>query len=114
MREIEDLEERQSPLAMSSDEFRLLGHQMVNRVADFLDSLPARPVTTGESTQQIRDALDVKRTLPKKGSDPAKLISHAADLLFDHSLSTGTRAFGVTSRHRLHPSVRWRSCWPPS
>jgi aromatic-L-amino-acid/L-tryptophan decarboxylase len=93
MREIEDLEERRSPLAMSSDEFRLLGHQMVNRVADFLDSLSARPVTTGESTQQIRDALDAKRTLPKKGSDPAKLISHAADLLFDHSLFNGHPRF---------------------
>jgi aromatic-L-amino-acid decarboxylase len=93
MREIEDLEERRSPLAMSSDEFRLLGHQMVNRVADFLDSLPARPVTTGESTQQIRDVLDAKRTLPKKGCDPAKLISHAADLLFDHSLFNGHPRF---------------------
>ena len=68
MHETEDLEQRQSPLALSSGEFRLLGHQMVDRVADFLDSLPGRPVTTGESPQLIRQALDAGRTLPKEGS----------------------------------------------
>ena len=93
MHETEDLEQRQSPLAMSSGEFRLLGHQMVDRVADFLDSLPGRPVTTGESPQQIRQALDAGRTLPKEGSDPAKLIGHAADLLFEHSLFNGHPRF---------------------
>jgi aromatic-L-amino-acid/L-tryptophan decarboxylase len=77
MHETEDLEQRHSPLAMSSGEFRLLGHQMVDRVADFLDSLPGRLVTTGESPQQIRQALDAGRTLPKGGSDPAKLIGRA-------------------------------------
>jgi len=93
MHETEDLEQRQSPLAMSSGEFRLLGHQMVDRVADFLDSLPGRPVTTGESPQQIRQALDAGRTLPKEGSDPAKLIGRAADLLFEHSLFNGHPRF---------------------
>ena len=81
MHETEDLEQRRSPLAMSSGEFRLLGHQMVDRVADFLDSLPGRPVTTGESPQQIRQALDAGRTLPKGGSDPAALLGRAADLV---------------------------------
>jgi aromatic-L-amino-acid/L-tryptophan decarboxylase len=93
MHETEGLEQRQSPLAMNSGEFRLLGHQMVDRVADFLDSLPGRRVTPGESPQQIREALDAGRTLPKEGSDPAKLIDHAADLLFDHSLFNGHPRF---------------------
>ena len=93
MHETEGLEQRQSSLAMNSGEFRLLGHQMVDRVADFLDSLPGRRVTPGESPQQIREALDAGRTLPKEGSDPAKLIDHAADLLFDHSLFNGHPRF---------------------
>jgi hypothetical protein len=39
----EGAEERHSPLAMSADEFRLLGHQTVDKVADFLESLARRP-----------------------------------------------------------------------
>jgi glutamate/tyrosine decarboxylase-like PLP-dependent enzyme len=93
MHEIKDMEDRRSALAMSSDEFRVLGHQMVNRVADFLDSLPGRPVTTGESPQQVREALGAERTLPNQGSDSAKLIDHAADLLFEHSLFNGHPRF---------------------
>jgi len=45
MNEVREAEERHSPVAMSADEFRLLGHQTVNRVADFLESLARRPVT---------------------------------------------------------------------
>lgn len=77
---------RTSPLAFSSEEFRSAGHQLVDRVADFLDSLPARPVTRGESPSAIRAVLDAGRSLPREGAAPAPLLDHAADLLFDHSL----------------------------
>jgi aromatic-L-amino-acid decarboxylase len=93
MSEVEGAEERHSPLAMSADEFRHLGHQTVDKVADFLESLSRRPVTTGESPQQIRQALKAERTLPEEGSDPAKLLDHAADLLFEHSLFNGHPRF---------------------
>jgi aromatic-L-amino-acid/L-tryptophan decarboxylase len=82
-----------SSLDMDSNEFRLLGHRMVDRVADFLDSLARRPVTTSESPPQIRQALDAERTLPHEGSDPGKLLDHAADLLFEHSLLNGHPRF---------------------
>ena len=93
MSEAKGAEQRQSPLAMGAGEFRLLGHQTVDRVADFLDSLARRPVTTGESPQQIREVLHAERTLPEEGSDPAKLIDYAADLLFEHSLFNGHPRF---------------------
>jgi hypothetical protein len=35
---------RLAPLAMGSDEFRETGYQLVDRIADFLDSIAARPV----------------------------------------------------------------------
>jgi aromatic-L-amino-acid decarboxylase len=88
-----NLEERRSTLAMSSGEFRAAGHELVDRAADFLDSLSARPVTSGESPSQIREALDAQRTLPARGSDTSKLLNHAADLLFDHSLLNGHPRF---------------------
>lgn len=77
---------RRCPLAISSDEFRSAGHQLVDRVADFLDSLSVRPVTRGESPSAIREAMNAERLLPREGAAPADLLHRAADLLFDHSL----------------------------
>jgi glutamate/tyrosine decarboxylase-like PLP-dependent enzyme len=71
---------------MQADDFRAIGHRLVDRIADFLDSLPTRPVTRGESPQAIRNTLHSSRLLPDLGTDPAQLMDRAADLLFDHSL----------------------------
>jgi aromatic-L-amino-acid/L-tryptophan decarboxylase len=84
---------RISPLEMSSEEFRSLGHALVDRIAGFLDSLPQRKVTTGESPTEIREALDANRSLPQRGTDPAQLLEHAADLLMEHSLFNGHPRF---------------------
>jgi len=82
----ENLRNRTAPLAMSSEEFRTLGTQLVNRIADFLESLPSRPVTPAESPADVRQALAASSSLPQSGADPGQLIHKAADLLFDHSL----------------------------
>ena len=87
------LENRVSPLAMSSEEFRKLGTELVNRIGDFLESLPSRPVTPAESPADIRDALGAQRRLPQQGADPGELLDRAADLLFDHSLFNGHPRF---------------------
>jgi aromatic-L-amino-acid decarboxylase len=79
-------EARRSALAMPAEEFRNAGHRLVDRIADFIDSLPQRPVTTGESPSEIREALDAGRGLPESGTDAGALIDRAANLMFDHSL----------------------------
>jgi glutamate/tyrosine decarboxylase-like PLP-dependent enzyme len=84
---------RISPLEMSPGEFRALGHSLVDRIAGFLESLPERPVTTGESPAAIRRALESARSLPQQGADPELLLERAADLLFDHSLFNGHPRF---------------------
>jgi len=81
-----DAEGRISPLEMASEEFRALGHRLVDRIAAFLESLPSRPVTPGESPARIRQALSAERSMPEAGTDPAELLDRAADLLFAHSL----------------------------
>lgn len=86
MRDPENGVRRVSPLEMDGTKFRELGYQLVDRIAAFLDSLPDRHVTSGESPAQIRQMLDGKRTLPQHGADPNLLLNHAADLLFEHSL----------------------------
>jgi glutamate/tyrosine decarboxylase-like PLP-dependent enzyme len=77
---------RKSPVGMTAEEFRSAGHRLVDRVADFLDSLPRRKVTSGESPAQIREALDAVRGLPESGADAGALLERAAKLMFDHSL----------------------------
>jgi aromatic-L-amino-acid/L-tryptophan decarboxylase len=85
--------DRLSPLEISSDEFRTLGYQLINRIAGFLDSLPERAVTPGESPSAVRQALDAERHLPRQGTDPSLLLNRAADLLFEHSLFNGHPRF---------------------
>src|SRR3990172_595396 len=84
---------RVAPLDMRPDEFRALGHRLIDRIADFLASLPERPVTPGESPGAVREALNAARPLPERGADPARLLDTAADLLFDHSLFNGHPRF---------------------
>jgi hypothetical protein len=93
MRNDDSLKNREAPLAMSSEQFRELGAQLIDRVAGFLESLPGRPVTGAESPADVRHALAAERSLPQQGVDSAQLLHHAADLLFDHSLFNGHPRF---------------------
>jgi len=86
MQQAASIANRKVPLAISSDEFRKAGYQLVNRIADFFDSLPERPVTRGESPSVIRQALEADRSLPGGGAPSAQLLDHAAELLIEHSL----------------------------
>ncbi len=89
---------REAPLEMSPDDFRKLGYLLVDQIAEFLESLPNRPVTTGEPPSKIRELIG-QNSLPKNGSDPKVLLTKTAQLLFDHSLFNGhPRFFGyITS-----------------
>lgn len=77
---------------MNADEFRALGHALVDRIADFLTSLPNRPVTPADSPTAIRQLLG-SDSLPEHGTDPNRLLEDTANLLFDHSLFNGHPRF---------------------
>jgi glutamate/tyrosine decarboxylase-like PLP-dependent enzyme len=86
---------RAAPLAMTPDEFRTAGHDLVNRIADFLGSLPDRPVVPGEAPEIVRSRLGAEAPLPEVGAEPGGLLAEATELLFDHSLFNGhPRFFG--------------------
>jgi glutamate/tyrosine decarboxylase-like PLP-dependent enzyme len=84
---------RVAPLAMGPAEFRVVGHQLIDRIAVFLESISEEPVTRGESPSEIRATLRAERSLPQTGRDPAVLLNRAADLLFEHSLLNGHSRF---------------------
>jgi glutamate/tyrosine decarboxylase-like PLP-dependent enzyme len=90
---------RSSPAELSPDAFRRLGHRVVDQVADFLASLPSRPVSPDTTPARIREILGADASLPTTGEDPATLFDEIAKTLFDHSTFNGhPRFFGyITS-----------------
>jgi len=90
---IEELGARTAPLDMTGDEFRSLGHDLVDRIADFLGSIRRYPVTRTESPEDVRMALGATRVLPEEGQDPKSLLRHATALLLEHSLFNGHPRF---------------------
>jgi glutamate/tyrosine decarboxylase-like PLP-dependent enzyme len=80
---------------MNAGTFRALGHRLVEQVADFLESMPQRPVNVDEPPSAIRQAFDLNTALPEHGTDAGPLLERTAQLLFDHSLFNGhPRFFG--------------------
>lgn len=91
--ETETLQHRKAPMEMRPEEFRRLGHLLIDQVADFLASLPELPVTPGETPATVRDALSADRPLPDQGTEPEQLLRRSAELLFSHSLFNGHPRF---------------------
>jgi aromatic-L-amino-acid/L-tryptophan decarboxylase len=87
-----DLRREPGPIELPPDEFRRLGHELVDEIADFLESLPERAVTTGESPADIRTVLG-DGSLPESGTPPDRLLREACSLLFEHSLLNGHPRF---------------------
>jgi aromatic-L-amino-acid decarboxylase len=86
---------RHAPLAMDAETFKVLGHALVDQLADLMASVPARPVAPGHAPSAIRDALDLAAALPEHGTEPSALLSETARRLFDHSLfNAHPRFFG--------------------
>ena len=83
---------RSAPLEINPEQFRALGHALVDQIAAFLESLPDRPVSTAETPSRIRTLLP-SDPLPQGGTNPGILLEETAELLFDHSLFNGHPRF---------------------
>src|SRR5215208_4803526 len=96
---LSELTRRAAPLDMSAPAFRTSGHDLVDRIADWLEHLRGGPIMRDETPATVRQVLGAERTLPEHGSDAATLLDEATRLLFEHSLFNGhPRFFGyITS-----------------
>ena len=87
-----DLRGRTAPLAMDGDRFRQLGYQVVDALAEFVETLPQRPVAPGKEPRELR-ALLGEAPAPQQGSDPGALLAETVELLAKHSLFNGHPRF---------------------
>ncbi len=83
---------RRAPLEMRPEEFRSLGHALVDRIAGFLGSLRDLPVATGEEPAAVRARLGGDR-LPEHGASAGALLDEAARLVLENSVLPGHPRF---------------------
>jgi aromatic-L-amino-acid decarboxylase len=88
----QDEASRDSALDMESTEFREAGHALIDRIADFYESLPGRQVTKAEAPARIRKLIGAGG-LPSNGMPAGDLLREVAPLLFEHSLHNGHPKF---------------------
>ena len=84
--------EVRSRLDMTPDEFRKLGHQLIEDIAAFYESFGERKLTRAAEPGDIR-ALLGSGELPEHGEDVESLLRGIAPVLFDHSLHNGHPKF---------------------
>ena len=76
---------RNAPLALPPDEFRRLGHALVDRIAEHIETLPDRPVTAGDAPSRIRELIG-QGSLANGGADAESVLNDATEVLLEHSL----------------------------
>ena len=84
--------QRTSPIEISKDEFKIIGYQLVDTISNFIDTIDQKPVTTGETPEQIQKILG-NASLPEHGTSISELFSRTSDLLLNHSLLNGHPKF---------------------
>src|SRR5262245_35390009 len=90
-----DRAERHAPLHLEGDEFRAIGHALVDDLADLFDALRSPSelrVATDDEPADIRAALG-DGGLPDDGAAPDELVREARDLLLRYSTHIGHPRF---------------------
>jgi glutamate/tyrosine decarboxylase-like PLP-dependent enzyme len=86
---------RNSPLALGAEEFRRIGHELVDDLAGLFEALESPselPVATGEPPADVQAALG-GGGLPERGAPAAELVREARELMLGHSTHIGHPRF---------------------
>src|ERR1700755_1701437 len=76
---------RNSSAELAPDAFRAAGHVLVDRIADFLASLPARRVAPSATPRALRELIGSTASVPESGTDAATILAEATELLLENS-----------------------------
>ncbi|MFK5855443.1 MAG: aminotransferase class V-fold PLP-dependent enzyme [Bacteroidota bacterium] len=83
---------RETPIEIGKEDFKKFGYQLIDKIAEFIDTIDKKPVTRGESPSKLQVLLgDV--SLPENGKSAEILLSETSDLMFKHSLLNGHPKF---------------------
>ena len=67
---------------MSPEQFREIGHSLVDSIANFFGELPRLPTATGLMPDSLRAVLG-QRDLPEEGTDVAPVLEEFSQKFFD-------------------------------
>jgi aromatic-L-amino-acid decarboxylase len=88
----ENLRDARDAVGIDADQFRAIGHELVDRLGDFFRSMHEGPVYTATSDDALRRMLG-QRPLPANGTDAESIVAHAAELCLEHSVLVGHGRF---------------------
>jgi aromatic-L-amino-acid/L-tryptophan decarboxylase len=88
----DSLTDRTSVADMAPEEFRALGHSLVDSIADFLARLPNTRTASPLLPDAMRAMLGSKE-MPENGTDIAPVIDKFARTFFEHSTHNGSPRF---------------------
>ena len=83
---------RKTPLEISKNDFISTGHQLIDTISEFNDSINQKQVTPGKSPDEIQNILG-STSFPENGQTVSKLITRASELLLNNSLLNGHPKF---------------------
>jgi aromatic-L-amino-acid/L-tryptophan decarboxylase len=86
------LPKRNAPVEMQGSEFKRVGYQLIDQIADFIDNIREKPVTANLSLAQLSAMVGLD-SLPEYGKTASETVSRAAALLFNYSLFNGHPKF---------------------
>jgi glutamate/tyrosine decarboxylase-like PLP-dependent enzyme len=86
------LPKRNAPIEMEGSEFRRAGYRLVDQIAEFIDNIHGKPVTTNASSVQLSGIVG-NDPLPEHGIPAIEIVNRASDLLFSYSLLNGHPKF---------------------
>lgn len=77
--------QRNTPIDINKEDFKRMAYSLIDDIADFMETLDEKPVTTGESPLKLQAILG-NSSLPEKGTLAETLLSKTSKLLINHSL----------------------------
>lgn len=89
---VESMREARNTVGLDGDRFRAIGHELVDRIADFFTTMHEGPVAKATPGDELRRVLG-QRPLPLEGSDPAAIVARAAELCLTNSVLVGHGRF---------------------
>ncbi len=97
-------EHRDTPIEIQKEDFKKIGYQLIDTIANFFDNIDDYPVTKGESPLQLQEILGTS-TFPRHATPAEEDSSRASELIIESFLvQWSSQIHGV---YYFIPSSHW-------